>query len=90
MARRFSGPTKQDVDNDILRAKSLIQEYNPSKYVFASDQKQVAELWSARKEALWTVTSIKPPGYALWSTDVAVPVSRLAEIIGKGPAAFET
>jgi D-lactate dehydrogenase (cytochrome) len=27
------------------------------------------------------MTSIKPDGYSIWSTDVAVPVSRLAELI---------
>ncbi|OQD85118.1 hypothetical protein PENANT_c011G03051 [Penicillium antarcticum] len=47
----------------------------------SESKKEETELWAARKEALWTMTSIKPDGHALWSTDVAVPISRLAEII---------
>jgi D-lactate dehydrogenase (cytochrome) len=27
------------------------------------------------------MTSIRPPGHEMWSTDVAVPISRLAELI---------
>jgi D-lactate dehydrogenase (cytochrome) len=39
-------------------------------------------LWSARKQALWASLAVRPEGTQIWSTDVAVPISRLAEIIG--------
>jgi len=40
------------------------------------------ELWSARKEALWSVMALKRrDGDKVWTTDVAVPLSRLPDII---------
>lgn len=40
------------------------------------------ELWSARKEALWSVMAMKrDENDHVWTTDVAVPISRLADII---------
>ncbi len=40
-------------------------------------------LWSARKQALWASLAIRPEGTQIWSTDVAVPLSRLGDIIGE-------
>lgn len=78
---KFSGPSQQGVQADILQVRDLIQPFRPARYVFAKSKEEEASLWAARKEALWTMTSIKPEGHAIWSTDVAVPISRLAEII---------
>lgn len=39
-------------------------------------------LWSARKEALWACLAVRPDGTQIWSTDVAVPISKLADLIG--------
>ncbi|KAK7417846.1 hypothetical protein QQX98_004321 [Neonectria punicea] len=38
-------------------------------------------LWSARKQALWANLAARPEGTQIWSTDVAVPLSRMAELI---------
>ncbi|KFA78618.1 hypothetical protein S40288_06969 [Stachybotrys chartarum IBT 40288] len=78
---KFSGPSEQGIQSDIAQVKSLIQPHRPRRFVFAKDHAEEESLWAARKQALWTMTSIKPEGYAIWSTDVAVPISRLAEII---------
>lgn len=40
-------------------------------------------LWSARKQALWASLAVRPEGTQIWSTDVAVPLSRMAELIGE-------
>ncbi|GJC93104.1 glycolate oxidase [Colletotrichum higginsianum] len=77
---KFSGTT-DGIKGDISRVKDIVQPFNPRNIFFAKDKQEEADLWAARKEALWTMTSIKPEGYSLWSTDVAVPISRLAEII---------
>ncbi|KAL4792207.1 hypothetical protein BDV19DRAFT_392380 [Aspergillus venezuelensis] len=78
---KFAGPSKETVVSDISRVKTLVQPYRPSRYVFAKSKQDEQRIWAARKEALWTMTSIKPEGHAIWSTDVAVPISRLAELI---------
>ncbi|KAH6616192.1 hypothetical protein B0J18DRAFT_452043 [Chaetomium sp. MPI-SDFR-AT-0129] len=48
---------------------------------FARSKQEEHDLWAARKEALFTMTSTRAPGHAMWSTDVAVPISRLAEMV---------
>jgi D-lactate dehydrogenase (cytochrome) len=40
-------------------------------------------LWLARKEALLRAIASKPEGTAMWGTDVAVPISRMADLIGE-------
>lgn len=79
---RFSGPT-QGIKGDILAVESIMKAFNAGEFFFAKTKQDEADLWSARKEALWTMTSIKPKSQSLWSTDVAVPISRLAEIISE-------
>lgn len=49
---------------------------------FAKDADEAAELWSARKEALWSVMAKRRDEKDhVWTTDVAVPMSRLPAII---------
>jgi D-lactate dehydrogenase (cytochrome) len=79
---RFSG-TPDGIDGDKSRVRDVVKPYAPLSIFFARTKQEESDLWSARKEALWTMTSIKPDGYSIWSTDVAVPISRLAEIIGE-------
>uniref|UniRef100_A0A8H7N220 FAD-binding PCMH-type domain-containing protein n=1 Tax=Bionectria ochroleuca TaxID=29856 RepID=A0A8H7N220_BIOOC len=78
---KFSSHSKEGIQSDIRGVKELIEQDDNTKFVFAKTKDEEANLWAARKEALWTMTSIKPEGHAIWSTDVAVPISRLAEII---------
>ncbi|KAF4475629.1 D-lactate dehydrogenase [Colletotrichum fructicola Nara gc5] len=77
---KFSG-TKEGVHGDIASVKSVIEPFSPSKVLFAANKQEEIDLWSGRKEALWTMTSIKPQGFNIWSTDVAVPISKLAGLI---------
>lgn len=79
---RFSG-APDGIKADVARVKEIIKPCKPTSTFYARNKQEEADLWSARKEALWTMTSIKPEGYNIWSTDVAVPISRLAEIIGR-------
>ncbi|KAG6029378.1 hypothetical protein E4U19_000986 [Claviceps sp. Clav32 group G5] len=38
-------------------------------------------LWSARRQAYWASLAVRDEGTQVWSTDVAVPLSRLADLI---------
>jgi len=48
------------------------------------DAEEQKTLWSARKECLWSMLALRKEGDDVWSTDVAVPLSRLPDIIGMG------
>jgi D-lactate dehydrogenase (cytochrome) len=50
---------------------------------FASTPEEQDALWAARKQALWSMLSLREKAAEVWTTDVAVPISRLPEIIEK-------
>ena len=78
---KFSGTTDA-IKSDISRVGTLIKRHNARDFIFAKSKKDEHDLWAARKEALFVMVSNRPEGTEIWSTDVAVPLSRLAEIIG--------
>lgn len=49
-------------------------------YEFAADPRRRDELWQARHDALPAAAALRP-GSSTWSTDVCVPISRLADCI---------
>ncbi|OMP81945.1 D-lactate dehydrogenase [cytochrome], mitochondrial [Diplodia seriata] len=77
---KFSG-TKAGVRDNIDTVKAITKANMGGDFQFAATQAEQAELWSARKEALWSMLALKGENEELWSTDVAVPLSRLAEIM---------
>lgn len=77
---KFSG-CKDAVKGDIKRVSQFIKSFTDESLQIARTKQEEHDLWAARKEALFTMVSIRQPGTHLWSTDVAVPLSRLAEII---------
>lgn len=79
---KFSG-TKVSVADNIKEVQAIAKAHNGGTFEFAKDKKEEELLWSARKQALWSMLSVRKEGTELWSTDVAVPLSRLADIIGK-------
>lgn len=53
-------------------------------FEFAKNKEEEESLWSARKQVLWSMLALKEDENSqVWSTDVAVPISRLPELIGK-------
>ncbi|KJY00565.1 hypothetical protein TI39_contig323g00001 [Zymoseptoria brevis] len=79
---KFSGTTDA-IKSDIKRVQELIKNEKPGPLHFAKPKLEELDLWAARKEALFTMVSTRKEGNVLWSTDVAVPLSRLAVIIGE-------
>jgi D-lactate dehydrogenase (cytochrome) len=61
-----------------------ITKANKSKdFIFAKTDKEAQDLWTARKESLWSMLSLREEGDEVWSTDVCTPISRLPDIIGR-------
>ncbi|GKU00079.1 d-lactate dehydrogenase [Fusarium langsethiae] len=77
---KFSG-TKEGVKDNISRVKKIAAANKGGNFEFARDTAEQQLLWSARKESLWSMLSLRKEGDDVWSTDVAVPFSRLADII---------
>ncbi|KAK0385401.1 hypothetical protein NLU13_7877 [Sarocladium strictum] len=77
---KFSG-TEGTVSDDIKTVMEIVKEYDPKGYEWATDPDEQATLWSARKESLYSLLSLRKKGEQLWNTDVAVPLSRLTEIV---------
>ncbi|CAK1364392.1 unnamed protein product [Cercospora beticola] len=77
---KFSGTTDA-IKSDVKRVGQLIKPHNPREFIFAKSEQEKQDLWAARKEALFTMVNTRPEGTEIWSTDVAVPLSRLTDII---------
>jgi D-lactate dehydrogenase (cytochrome) len=77
---KFSG-TKAGVKENIDRVQRITKNNKAGTFEFAKDAKEQQLLWSARKESLWSMLALRKEGEEVWSTDVAVPFSRLPDII---------
>ncbi|KAI9709633.1 MAG: D-lactate ferricytochrome c oxidoreductase [Chrysothrix sp. TS-e1954] len=78
---KFSG-TATAVKESIGLVQSLASQSGSKSFEFAKSQDEAQELWSARKDALWSVMAKKKREEDhVWTTDVAVPISKLPDII---------
>lgn len=77
---KFSG-TEKTIADDVQRVKAIASRFGSSKLEHASSEKEKDAIWAARKEALFAMVAQRDEGTEIWSTDVAVPLSNLAEII---------
>ncbi|GAB1203976.1 hypothetical protein APSETT445_002624 [Aspergillus pseudonomiae] len=78
---KFSG-APGEVKEKISIVQKLAENANKKTFTFARNSEEVDELWSARKVALWSILQMKQqPTDHVWTTDVAVPMSRLPDII---------
>ncbi|CAK7226905.1 D-lactate ferricytochrome c oxidoreductase [Sporothrix eucalyptigena] len=77
---KFAG-TKASVSENIQNVAKITGRNRGSNFEFAKDAREQKLLWSARKESLWSMLALRKAGEEVWSTDVAVPFSRLADII---------
>ncbi|KAI1430774.1 hypothetical protein GGR50DRAFT_683197 [Xylaria sp. CBS 124048] len=77
---KFAG-TNSGVKEQISIVQSLAKQTGSVGFEFAKSMNEQTELWSARKEALWSTMSLAKPGDRVWTGDVAVPMSRLSQLI---------
>jgi D-lactate dehydrogenase (cytochrome) len=81
---KFSG-TKAGVADSVNLTTKLAKTNNADGFEFAKSEQEAHDLWSARKQSLWSMMALRKEGSEVWSTDVAVPISRLPDIIGLFP-----
>ncbi|KAK7752488.1 D-lactate ferricytochrome c oxidoreductase [Diatrype stigma] len=77
---KFAG-TRSGVQENVARVQGIARAHRGGGFEFAKDLREQKLLWSARKESLWSMLALRKGAEEVWSTDVAVPFSRLADII---------
>lgn len=78
---RFTG-TPVGVKEQINMVQRIVSGAAGQSFEFARGEEEMQELWSARKQALWSVMSMRrDPKDHVWTTDVAVPMSKLPDIV---------
>jgi D-lactate dehydrogenase (cytochrome) len=78
---KFAG-TSSGVKEQISMVQKLAKAAGSKTFEFARNQQEQADLWSARKEALWSVMAMRrDESDHVWTGDVVVPISRLPDII---------
>jgi len=77
---RFTG-TQAQIDETIGAVAAIAKQCNGGALEFSRNAEEQVQLWSARKQALWSMLALRKGDEAVWSTDVAVPLSRLAELV---------
>ncbi|KAM0717876.1 hypothetical protein Q7P37_006208 [Cladosporium fusiforme] len=77
---KFSG-TPAAVAEHVAQVRAISAAQGGGAFEFTADEAEQAALWSARKESLWSMLALRKSGEEVWSTDVAVPMSRLAELV---------
>ena len=78
---KFSGTTSA-IKEQVGLVQKLAKTKGSKSFDFAKNVDEAAELWSARKEALWSVMAKRrDENDHVWTTDVAVPISRLPDIM---------
>ena len=76
-----SSGTGASVEDNITQVEGIVQANYGGDCEVAKTEGEVNLLWSACKEALWSMLSLRDEGDEVWSTDVAVPLSGLPDII---------
>ncbi|KIX06480.1 uncharacterized protein Z518_04456 [Rhinocladiella mackenziei CBS 650.93] len=77
---KFSG-TSVGVQDNIKATTHIAKENRGGNFIYASNEQEAHDLWKARKDSLWSMLSLRREGDEVWSTDVAVPISRLPDIV---------
>ncbi|KAJ5177466.1 Vanillyl-alcohol oxidase C-terminal subdomain 2 [Penicillium coprophilum] len=78
---KFTG-TPNAVKEQISMVQKIVSSTSGTTFEFARGKDEMGELWSARKQALWSVLAMKRnPNDHVWTTDVAVPMSKLPDIM---------
>jgi len=72
--------TPRGVEEDALSVQEIVREFDGTDFEWTSDEGQRRKLWSARHNSHWA-TLAAHPGKKSVSTDMAVPLSRLADAV---------
>lgn len=86
---KFSG-TRAGVEDNMKLTTEIAKANRSKEFIYAKTDQEAQDLWTARKESLWSMLSLRREGDEVWSTDVAVPISRLPDIIEKSKTQMDS
>ncbi|HWK45994.1 MAG TPA: FAD-linked oxidase C-terminal domain-containing protein [Stellaceae bacterium] len=72
--------TERGVEEQATMVQEFAAEFGGTDFKWTSSPEERAKLWTARHNAYYAALALRP-GSAGWTTDVCVPISRLAECI---------
>ncbi|KAL1900633.1 D-lactate ferricytochrome c oxidoreductase [Sporothrix stenoceras] len=78
---KFAGATDKAVNEQAKVVEEIAKTAGATALDTARTQEESEQLWEARKQALFTAAGNKADNESSWITDVAVPISRLADIV---------
>jgi D-lactate dehydrogenase (cytochrome) len=76
----FHGTSERSVSEHAQLVQEIAAEHGGTTFTWATTTEDRARLWRARHDAFWAALAMRP-GSTAWTTDVCVPISRLAECI---------
>lgn len=78
---KFSG-SPASVKEQEGAVQKLAKSMGSTSFEMARNAEEQMELWGARKQALWSIAALREKeGERIWTGDVAVPLSKLGQII---------
>jgi D-lactate dehydrogenase (cytochrome) len=78
----FHGYSRQHVTDHAKFAEAVASKHGGSGFVFVTSPEERARLWKARYDAFFATRALRP-GCKIWTTDVCVPLSQLANCIAE-------
>ncbi|HEU4893835.1 MAG TPA: FAD-linked oxidase C-terminal domain-containing protein [Vicinamibacterales bacterium] len=78
----FHGQSDASVDEQAQAVGEIVADHGGRDYARAMTPEDRAKLWQARHDAYYAALALRP-GARGWTTDVCVPISRLAECISE-------
>lgn len=76
----FHGTSERSVAEHAELVREIAADQGATEFRWATTTEDRARLWRARHDAFWAALALRP-GSKAWTTDVCVPISRLAECI---------
>jgi len=87
---KFCGDSPQSVQRQIDHVQNIALANSCGYFKRSTTDDEATSLWQARKTALWSLLALKrDPADDFLSADVAVPISRLADIIDETKKALD-
>jgi D-lactate dehydrogenase (cytochrome) len=76
----FHGLSDASVEEHVQATADIVAEHGGQDFARATSPEDRAKLWAARHDAYYASLALRP-GSRAWTTDVCVPISRLAQCI---------